>query len=71
MSVWNPRFALGMVAPLLVGLLVFAAIVLPGHELSYVRFAVGAASFWGTAFGLSAMANRLVSRALPPLNGRR
>ncbi|MFJ2217844.1 hypothetical protein ACIQVO_36495 [Streptomyces sp. NPDC101062] len=53
-----------MSGPAFVGLLVFAAIVLPGHGLSSVRFAVGAVFFLFTAWGLSVLANRLISNSL-------
>ncbi|MFE7118817.1 hypothetical protein ACFU99_25700 [Streptomyces sp. NPDC057654] len=63
MSDWNRRFILGVGGPVFVGLLVFAAIVLPGQELRPVRFAVGAAFFLFTAWGLSVLANRLLSNS--------
>lgn len=59
-SDWNRRFILGVGGSVFVGLLVFAAIVLPGGELSPVRFAVGVACFLFTAWGLSVLVNRLI-----------
>jgi hypothetical protein len=59
MSVWNRRLALGVIGPTFVGLLVFAAILLPARELSSVRFAVGAVSFLCTALGVTVLANGL------------
>ncbi|NGO67886.1 hypothetical protein [Streptomyces boncukensis] len=58
----NRRLVLGVAGPVLAGLLVFAAIVLPGHGLSFTRFGVAAASFLLTSLGVSALANWLLSR---------